>query len=221
MRLQDTFSKTFMNNNVRITVWKNPSPTFTSPDPYGWRIEYHSRGGSDYVWNIPGPNLYTILPDLARDMSIDVAEVIYEALWEWFNETLWAYQLDDWPIREGDIMNRACSAIRFPPREYFREELHLIELEREGRLHPTITTIGNANRISMDDMQNAFEQFHREREQYLTYDHAPLITAWGAPRAETAGIADCVNYLTSEEYERRKANGELNPNTVYLVINQH
>lgn len=223
MRLQDTasygdvFSKTFMNNNVRITVWKNPSPTFTNQEPYSWRIEYHSRNGSDYVWNIPGPALYTILVDLARDMSIDVAEVIYEALWEWFNETLYLYQMDDWYITANMVALTNCYQIMFPPREHFREELHLIELEREWRLHPTMTTTV-ANRVSFDDMQRAFEEFHNEREQHLIYAHTPTITAW-ATRQNDA-IADCVNYLTSEEYERKKANGELNPNTVYLVLNQ-
>ena len=215
MRLQDDFinvedklTKTFMNWRVAITVWPN-TPTTLHPDEFYWLIEFQNKDGKRYKWVIPWPDLYTILPDLARDMSIDVAEVIYEALWEWFNDTLWAYQLDSWPIREGDIINITRFAIQFPPREYFREELHLIELEREWRLHPTITptitTMGN------------FEQFYRERN-YLTYDHAPIITAWATP---TVGLADCVNYLTSDEYERRKANGELNPNTVYLVINQH
>lgn len=151
-------------------------------------------------------------------MNQDVAEVIYEALGERFNETLRAYQMGTAPIREG-VYFPNVTQIQFPPREYFREELHLIELERGWRLHPTIhptiTTIGSASRASMDDMQNAFEEFYRQRE-YLTYDHAPMITAWATP---TAGIADCVNYLTSDEYERKKADGELNPNTVYLVFN--
>lgn len=221
--VEDRLTKTFMNWRVTITVWHN-TPTTLQPDEFIWVIRFQSRDGVTFNWTIPWPDLYSMLPDLARNMNQDVAEVIYEALWEWFNDTLWAYQLDSWPIREGDIINRTRFTIQFPPREYFRGELRLIEIEKWGRLHPTIhptITIGNANRASMDDMQNAFEQFYREREQYLTYDHASMITAWATPRAETAGIAGCVNYLTSDEYERRKANGELNPNTVYLVINQH
>jgi hypothetical protein len=63
-------------------------------------------------------------------MSIDVAEVIYEALGERFNETLRTYQMDTSPIREGTFLPNVTQ-IQFPHREYFREELHLIELERE------------------------------------------------------------------------------------------
>lgn len=225
MRLQDDFidvenklTKTFMRWRVTITVWHN-TPTARYPDEFVWVIKFLSRDGVNFNWTIPWPDLYSMLPDLARNMNQDVAEVIYEALGERFNETLRAYQMGVSPIREGVYLPNVTQ-IQFPPREYFREELQLIEIEKWARLHPTITptitTLGNASRATMDDMQNAFEQFYREREQYLTYDHAPMITAWATP---TAGIADCVNYLTSDEYERKKADGELNPNTVYLVFN--
>ena len=225
MRLQDDFidmenrfTKTFMRWRVTITVWHN-IPTARYPDEFVWAIKFLSRDGVNFNWTIPWPDLYSMLPDLARNMNQDVAEVIYEALGERFNETLRAYQMGLAPIRESIYLPNVTQ-IQFPPREYFREELQLIEIEKWARLHPTITptitTLGNASRATMDDMQNAFEQFYREREQYLTYDHAPMITAWATP---TAGIADCVNYLTSDEYERKKADGELNPNTVYLVFN--
>lgn len=220
MRLLDDFidvenrlTKTFMRWRVTITVWHN-TPTARYPDEFIWTIRFQSRDGVVFNWTIPWPDLYSMLLDLARNMNQDVAIVTYEALGERFNETLRAYQMGLPPIRE-DVFLSNVTQIEFPPKEYFREELQLIEIEKWSRLHPTITTIGNANRVSMDDMQNAFEQFYRERN-YLTYDHAPTITAWATP---TAGIADCVNYLTSDEYERKKANGELNPNTVYLVFN--
>lgn len=227
MRLQDDFIdvenrfiKTFMRWRVTITVWHN-TPTTLQPNEFIWVIRFQSRDGVAFNWAIPWPDQYSILVDLARNMNQDVAEVIYEALGERFNETLRAYQMETSPIREG-VYFPNVTQIQFPPREYFREELQLIEIEREWRLHPTITptitTIGNASRASMDDMQNAFEQFYREREQYLTYDHAPIITAWATP---TVGLADCANYLTSDEYERKKADGELNPNTVYLVLNNN
>jgi len=222
MRLQDDIidtgnrlSKTFMHWRVVITVWPN-TPTSLQPNEFIWVIRFQSRDGTNFNWTVPWPDLYSILTDLARDMNQDVAEVIYEALGERFNETLRALQMELSPIREGTILPNVTQ-IQFPPREYFREELQLIEIEKWSRLHPTITTttIGNANRITMGNI----DEFYRERE-YL-YDHAPVVRAWAisAWATPTAGIADCVNYLTSEEYERKKADGELNPNTVYLVFN--
>ena len=226
MRLQDDIidtenrlSKTFMRWRVVITVWPN-TPTSLQPNEFLWVIRFQSRDGVNFNWTIPWPDLYSILTDLARDMNQDVAEVIYEALGERFNETLRALQMELSPIREGAILPNVTQ-IQFPPREYFREELQLIEIEKWSRLHPTavstITTIGNANRATMGNI----DEFYRER--YLTYDHAPVIRAWdiSAWASPTSGVADYVNYLTSEEYERKKADGELNPNTVYLVFNQH
>lgn len=150
-------------------------------------------------------------------MNQDVAEVIYEALGERFNETLRALQMELSPIREGTLLPNVTQ-IYFPPREYFREELQLIEIEKWSRLHPTavstITTIGSADRVSRGDMEDTFGLL---RDCF----NPTIITAGATPRAETSGIADCVNYLTSEEYERKKADGELNPNTVYLVFNNN
>lgn len=217
MRLQDDIidtenrlSRTFMHWRVAITVWPN-TPTTLQPNEFIWVIRFQSRDGVNFNWTIPWPDLYSILTDLARNMNQDVAEVIYEALGERFNETLRALQMELLPIREGTLLPNVTQ-IFFPPKEHFRDELQLIEIEKWSRLHPTTITIGGADRVSRGDMEDTFGLL---RDCF----NPTVITTWATPRAETAGIADCVNYLTSEEYERKKANGELNPNTVYLVFN--
>lgn len=221
MRLQDDFidvenrfTKTFMRWRVTITVWHN-TPTASYPDEFIWTIRFQSRDGVNFNWAIPWPDLYSMLPDLARNMNQDVAIVIYEALGERFNETLRDYQMGASPIREG-VYFPNVTQIQFPPKEYFREELRLIEIEKWSRLHPHIYGESIADRISREDMERSFEQM---RDYILTDRYAPTITAWATP--QNNAIADCVNYLTSEEYERKKANGELNPNTVYLVFNNN
>lgn len=219
MRLQDDFingenglTKTFMRWRVVITVWHN-TPTTLQPNEFIWVIRFQSRDGVNFNWTIPWPDLYSILIDLARNMNQDVAEVTYEALGERFNETLRAYQMEASPIREG-VYFPNVTQIQFPPREYFREELQLIEIEKWSRLHPHIYGEGIADRISREDMERSFEQM---RDYLVTDRYIPTITAWATP--QNNAIADCVNYLTSDEYERKKADGELNPNTVYLVFN--
>lgn len=221
MRLQDDFiniekrlTKTFMRWRVTITVWPN-TPTTLHPDEFNWTIRFQSRDGVVFNWTIPWPDLYSMLPDLARNMNQDVAEVIYEALGERFNETLRALQMGLLPIRESIFLPNVTQ-IQFPPREYFREELRLIEIEKWSRLHPHIYGASIAERISREDMENSFEQM---RDYLITDTRVPTITAWAMPQNDAT--ADCVNYLTSEEYERKRANGELNPNTVYLVLNNN
>lgn len=210
INVEDGLTKTFMHWRVMITVWHN-TPTTLQPSEFIWVIRFQSRDGVAFNWTIPWPDQYSILVDLARNMNQDVAEVIYEALGERFNETLRAYQMELSPIREGALLPNVTQ-IYFPPREYFREELQLIEIERWSRLHPTITTIGNADRVYRGDMEETFGLW---RDCF----NPTTITAWATP--QTNAIADCVNYLTSEEYERKKANGELNSNTVYLVFNNN
>ena len=217
MRLQDAaenkFSRTFMDGRVMITVWPN-TPTSTNPNPFCWRIKYQNMCWVDYARDIPGADIYSILPDIARDVNQDVAIVIYEALGRRFNETLVGLQMEmRWPVQENMYTISNVTQIAFPPKENFTEELRLIEIEKWSRLHSHIYGEGLAERISREDMENSFEQM---RDYILTDRYTPTITAWATP---TAGIADCVNYLTSDEYERKKADGELNPNTVYLVFN--
>lgn len=214
MRIQDAgteLTNIYMNGRVEISV--RPIPL--GDNTFGWRIKFQSRDGVNYVWALPGPDLYSILTDLAKDMNQDVAIVIYEAICEWFNNTLLQYQMEIWPTLARDSN---CVQMLFPPKENFREELRLIEIEKWSRFDPYGTSIGE--RMSIDDIRRTLDGFAAPRD-VLTRTQTPTITAWATPRAETAEIADCVNYLTSDEYERKKANGELNPNTVYLVLNQN
>jgi hypothetical protein len=211
MRLQDTytneeaFSKTFMKNNVRITVWKN-YPTALHPDRYCWHIQYHSRDGKDYLWNIPWPDLYAILPDLARDMNQDVAIVIYEALWEWFNETLYQFQMGSWLIAEGIATLTNCYQIMFPPKENFIEELHLIEVEK-SRI--TTTT----------DIWGAFYYAQRHPTRVSggfseAYRWDDSLGPWLNDKNPTN-----IQYMTSEEYEKARDEGRVDKDTLYLITN--
>lgn len=226
MRLQDTytnedaFSKTFMKNNVRITVWRN-YPTALRPERYYWHIQYHSRDGNDYLWNIPWPDLYTILPDLARDMNQDVAIVIYEALWEWFNETLYQFQMGDWLIAEGIVALTNCYQIMFPPKEDFRAELQLIEAER-GRIttttdiwgafyyaqrHPTLTT-----RASSEYRISAADRYNPVISEAYRWDDS--LGTWLSDK----NLAN-IQYMTSEEYEKARDEGRVDKDTLYLITN--
>lgn len=211
MRLQDTyanedaFSKTFMKNNVRITVWRH-YPTALRPERYCWHIQYHSRDGKDYLWNIPWPDLYTILPDLARDMNQDVAIVIYEALWEWFNETLYQFQMGDWLITEGIATLTNCYQIMFPPKEDFRAELQLIEAEK-GRI--TTTT----------DIWEAFYYAQRHPTRISggfseAYRWDDSLGTWLSDKS----LAN-IQYMTSEEYEKARDEGRVDKDTLYLITN--
>lgn len=211
MRLQDTytneeaFSKTFMKDNVRITVRKN-YPTTLHPERYCWHIQYHSRDGKDYLWNIPWPDLYTILPDLARDMNQDVAIVIYEALWEWFNETLCQFQMGSWLVAEGVAAFTNCCQIMFPPKENFSAELHLIEVEKSritaatdiwgtfyyAQRHPTRISGGFSEAYRWDDS----------------------LGTWLSNRNPTD-----IQYMTSEEYEKARDGGRIDKDTLYLITN--
>jgi hypothetical protein len=213
MRLQDTytneeaFSKIFMKNNVRITVWRH-YPTALCPERYCWHIQYHSRDGKDYLWNIPWPDLYTILPDLARDMNQDVAIVIYEALWEWFNETLYQFQMGDWLIAEGIVTLTNCCQIMFPPKEDFSAELQLIEAEK-GRITTTTDIWGTFYYAQRHPTRDDYR--HRIAEAYRWDDS---LGAWLSNRSPTD-----IQYMTSEEYERARDEGRIDKDTLYLITN--
>lgn len=199
---ENRFSRAFMDGRVTITVWPN-TPTTRHQDPFYWCIKFQNKNGTNYKRNIPGVDIYSILPDLARGMSQDTAIVIYEALGRWFNETLAELQMEmRWPIEENIYTISNVTQIAFPPKEYFNEELRLIEIEKWRRLHPHIYG----------------ESFTRDVGDSFRQMRDYTITVWATPQNDA--IADCANYLTSEEYERKKANGELNPNTAYLVFNQ-
>lgn len=226
MRLQDTytneeaFSETFMKDNVRITVWKN-YPTALRPERYCWYIQYHSRDGNDYLWNIPWPDLYTILPDLARDMNQDVAIVIYEALWEWFNETLYQFQMGSWLIAEDEAAFTNCYQIMFPPKENFSAELHLIEVEKSRittatdiweafyypQRHPTrLTRASSEYRISAADRYNPVIS--------VAYKWDNSLGSWLNNENPTN-----IQYMTSEEYEKARDEGRMDKDTLYLITN--
>lgn len=215
MRFQEAdteLTNIYMNGRVEISV--RPIPL--GDNTFGWRIKFQSRDGVNYVWVLPGPDLYSILTDLAKDMNQDVAIVIYEAICEWYNNTLLQYQMEIWPTPANDSN---CVQMLFPPKENFRAELELIEIEKWSRLDPYGTSV--ADRMSIDDIRRTLDGFARPRDEILTRTQTPTITAWATYRADTTEIADCINYLTSDEYERKKADGELHPNTVYLVLNQN
>lgn len=211
MRLQDTyanedaFSKTFMKNNVRITVWRH-YPTALRPERYCWHIQYHSRDDKDYLWNIPWPDLYTILPDLARDMNQDVAIVIYEALWEWFNETLYQFQMGDWLITEGIATLTNCCQIMFPPKEELGAELQLIEIEK-GRITAT-TDIWGTFYYAQRHPTRSFGGFS---EAYRWDDS---LGTWLSDKNLTN-----IQYMTSEEYEKARDEGRVDKDTLYLITN--
>lgn len=207
-RFDDAYTKTFMNGKLRITIYKQKVDE--NRTRYHWCIQYESPSMYRFTWNIP-EDIDKIVKELWEFIDIEAAKIIYNTITDHYNDTFVGIQNERNLITEWYIGYNDVEVIRFPPFEYFEDEI------RRMRRNTTTTTIFNWW-TPITSIWAPITNIWTWTNDYPTYSWRLWdYELW--PAVRDTRDWNYIEYISSEEYERLKANGELKSNAMYLVIN--
>lgn len=195
----DEYTRTFMSWRLTITIWRQRlSDEYVK---YRWHIHYESNSGYTFDWDIPA-DIGEIAKNLWYHIDIEAVKIIYNSIIDHYNDMFVGIQNERNLITEGCVGYNTVDVISFPPFEYFEDEIRRIR-----RSYDLLTsTRTNNDLITPYTYDYPITDSNYETWALSSYD-------WRS---------DCIRwYITDEEYERMKEDGELQKNAVYLIINQN
>lgn len=171
--------------------WKLVIKVWEVDNWYEGHITYRSNGPT-MDWDMPG-GLNDIYPMLFEHLEEDVAPIVYEEIERRYNETLCIAQ-----VNNG---GEECYGQQFPDYKTFT-----LFKPKPKRIYPTVG------------------YYDKYRIASWNLDPYEIYTTTYADRyhtmASSGQYGTNINYMSAEEYERKKERWELSSWELYLIINQ-
>lgn len=163
-----------------------------SEEYVNYRWHIHYANNSGYTFDWDIPaDVGEIAKNLWYHIDIEVAKIIYNSIIDHYNDMFVGIQNERNLITEWYVGYNRAEVISFPPFKYFEDEIRRIR-----RSFDLPTSIRTNNDLIIPYTNSNYEM-------------------WASPSYGWR----C--YITDEEYECMKENGELQKDAIYLIINSN